>query len=62
MLVGERLRPLPIGSTLDPKAGTFSLDARGRDSSESYDLMFVEKGAHGPQRAIKVKVTIRPKF
>ena len=28
----------------------------------NYDLVFIEKDAYGSQRAIKVKVTIKPKF
>jgi len=61
MLVGEELRPLPIGSTLDPFIGTFSW-MPGPGFVGAYDLMFVVKDATGSERAIKVKVTIRPKF
>ena len=60
-LVGDKLRPLPIGSTLDPKTGAFSW-IPGPGFVGNYDLVFVEKNASGPTRSIKVKVTIRPKF
>ena len=60
-LVGDKVRPLPIGSTLDTKTGTFSW-IPGPGFVGSFDLVFVEKNASGPTRSIKVKVTIKPKF
>jgi hypothetical protein len=61
MIAGEELRPLPIGSTLDPKTGVFSW-IPGPGFIGSYDLVFVGKDANSSQRLIKVKVTIRPKY
>jgi len=61
LIVGDELRPLPIGSTLDAGTGLFSW-LPGPGFIGSYDLVFVEKNAFGTQRAAKVKVTIKPKF
>ena len=59
--VGTELRPLPIGSTLDPKEGAFSW-MPGPGFLGSYDFVFVERDGSGPHRLIKVKVNIGPKY
>jgi len=61
MLVGAELRPLPIGSTLDDRTGTFSWTP-GPGFVGAYDLIFVVKDATGSTRAIKVRVKIKPNF
>jgi len=61
MIVGDELRPLPIGSTLDARTGAFAW-LPGPGFIGSYDLFFVEKNAFGSRRAVKVKVTIKPKY
>jgi len=61
MVVAGELRPLPIGSTLDARTGTFSWTP-GPGFVGSYNLVFVVKDAFGNARSMKVTVTIRPKF
>jgi len=60
LVVGDQLRPLPVGSTLDARTGMFSW-MPGPGFIGTYDLVFVEKSAFGLTRSIKMKVTIRPK-
>jgi len=60
-IVGTELRPLPIGSTLDPKTGTFSW-MPGPGFLGTYDLVFIKEDGLGMTNRIPVKVTIRPKF
>ncbi|MCX6564566.1 MAG: SBBP repeat-containing protein [Candidatus Aminicenantes bacterium] len=60
-VVGEELRSLPIGSTLDQRTGTFSW-MPGPGFVGTYDLVFIKEGGLGITRRIPVKVTIRPKF
>ena len=60
MLVGDALRPLPVGSTLDRRTGRFSW-MPGPGFLGSYDLVFVRRTAPGEQYALKVRVTIVPK-
>jgi len=61
VVVGDQLRPLPIGSTLDPRSGVFSW-APGPGFIGSYDLIFVRESAFGIVTRFPVKVMIRPKF
>jgi len=61
LVAGEELRPLPIGSTLEPVTGNFSW-MLGPGFIGDYDLMFVEKDAYGSARTFKVRVTVKPKF
>ncbi|MCX6563182.1 MAG: Ig domain-containing protein, partial [Candidatus Aminicenantes bacterium] len=61
LVVGEELRPLPIGSTLDPKKGTFSW-MPGPGFLGTYNLIFLKEDESGAARRIPVTVTIRPKF
>jgi len=58
MTVNEKLRVLPIGSTLDPRTGTFSW-LPGPGFLGNYDLVFVDRALG---RTLKVKVTISPKY
>ena len=61
LIVGEELRPLPIGSTLDPVKGTFSW-LPGPGFLGTYDLVFVKETAFGATTRIQVAVTIKPKY
>ena len=60
LTVGEELRSLPIGSTINPSNGTFSW-LPGPGFLGKYDLVFVRE-IYGIATRIPVKVTIRPKF
>ena len=60
-IVGSELRPLPIGSTLDPKIGTFSW-MPGPGFLGTYDLVFVGETGFGIAIRSPVTVTIKPKF
>lgn len=59
LIVGEELRPLPIGSTLDRRSGRFSW-MPGPGFIGSYDFGFIEADASGSLRLLKVRVEIRP--
>jgi len=61
MVVGDELRPPPIGSTLDPRTGTFSW-LPGPGFVGAYDLVFVKADGFGLARKIPVRVTIKPKL
>jgi len=61
LLVGGELRPLPIGSTLDPHTGTFSW-LPGPGFSGRYDLVFVQRDRFGAPHRIPVAILIEPKF
>jgi len=61
VVVGDELRPLPIGSTLDQKTGTFSW-LPGPGFIGSYDLVFITTDASGITKRIPVQVKIKPKF
>jgi len=61
LVVGEELRPLPIGSTLDSQKGTFSW-LPGPGFLGTYNLIFVQKDGFGIGRRIPAVVTIKPKF
>ena len=60
LIVGNELRPLPIGSTLDRRTGRFSW-MPGPGFLGSYDLIFLRRAAPGEQSAFRVRVTIVPK-
>ncbi|MCP4146580.1 MAG: hypothetical protein GY757_02420, partial [bacterium] len=56
LAVGKQLRPLPIGSTLDVKKGTFSwLPAPG--FSGEYKLIFIDKKNHS---FLRINIHITP--
>ena len=60
MVVGNELRPLPVGSTLDRRTGRFSW-MPGPGFLGAYDLVFVASGAANPPRLFRVRVEITPK-
>jgi YVTN family beta-propeller protein len=60
LVVGDTLRPLPIGSTLDPRTGRFSW-MPGPGFRGMYRLIFAEEAA-GVPRTIRVSVHIMPKI
>jgi len=59
--VGDILRPLPLGSTLDPSTGRFSW-LPGPGFIGSYDLVFLKTDGFGITRRISIRVMIRPKY
>jgi len=61
LLVGEKLRPLPIGSTLDPRTGRFSW-LPGPGFFGSYDLIFIHEDEFGGVKKISLTLRIQPKF
>ena len=61
MVVGNRLRPLPIGSTLDPQKGTFSW-LPGPGFLGRYEFLFVRKDQAGGRSRMRFIVKIVPKF
>ena len=61
VLVGDELRPLPIGSTLDRAKGIFSWLA-GPGFLGAYEFVFIREDGFGIAERIPIKVTIRPKF
>ena len=61
MVVGDQLRPLPIGSTLDTEKGIFYW-LPGPGFMGEYELVFVREDEFGMSRKIHVKVKIKPKF
>ena len=60
-IVGDQLRPLPIGSTLDPLGGTFSW-LPGPGFLGEFDLLIVRRDASNKKTAFRLRITIRPKF
>jgi hypothetical protein len=60
LVVGDALRPLPIGSTLDRRTGRFSW-MPGPGFVGTYDLAFVGRGDAGPLCSFRVRVEIKPK-
>lgn len=61
MVVGEELRPLPIGSTLDVQKGTFTWQP-GPGFLGQYELMFFTKNKSGFMKNIKIKIHVIPKY
>ncbi len=61
LIAGESLRPLPIGSTLDPLKGIFFW-MPGPGFLGSYDFIFTRTDEFGVTKRIPVKVTIKPKY
>jgi hypothetical protein len=61
LVVGDELRGLPVGSTLDAKKGTFSW-LPGLGFLGTYNLIFVQEDKFGIGRRIPMVVTIKPKF
>ena len=61
MAVGKALRPLPVGSTFDRRAGRFSW-MPGPGFVGTYELVFLETGNKGIARKISIQVTVKPKL
>lgn len=61
IIVGDQLRPLPIGSTLDSVKGIFYWQP-GPGFIGEYNLVFIKEDEFGMLRKIQVKVKIVPKF
>jgi hypothetical protein len=59
LVVGEELRPLPIGSTLDGRTGRFSW-MPGPGFLGTYDLLLLRTDDSGVTTKVPVKVTITP--
>jgi len=60
LVVGEQLRPLPIGSTLDKKQGIFYW-MPGAGFIGEYDLIFVRK-SRSLKDQIRVKINVLPEY
>ena len=61
MIVGNELRPLPIGSTLNMQKGTFFW-LPGPGFIGEYNLVFLVQDETGLKRRINTKIKILPKF
>jgi len=61
LVVGDELRPLPVGSTLDPGKGTFSW-LPGPGFLGTYRLVFTKEDESGAAKRIPVTIMIRPKY
>ncbi|NQT78983.1 MAG: SBBP repeat-containing protein [Candidatus Aminicenantes bacterium] len=61
LIVGDKLRPLPVGSTLNSENGTFVWQP-GPGFIGEYNLVFIKKDENGVQRKIKTRIKILPKF
>jgi hypothetical protein len=61
MLIGDQLRPLPVGSTLDTVNGVFYWQP-GPGFIGEYNLVFIKTDKFGIDRKIMVKIRIRPKI
>jgi len=61
LLVGNRLKPLPIGSFLDSKKGVFYWQA-GPGFIGEYRFIFIEKRPNGELKKRNITVVITPKF
>ena len=60
-VIGGELRPLPIGSTLDPTTGRFSW-LPGPGFLGVYEMVFLKEDRFGLTVKIPIRVTIKPKF
>jgi len=61
LIVGDELRPLPVGSTLNSENGTFVWQP-GPGFIGEYNFIFIKKDENGVQRKIKTRIKILPKF
>jgi hypothetical protein len=59
MIVGHQLRPLPVGSTLDSRAGKFYWQP-GPGFIGEYRLVFIERGDKGEMYRKNIMVKILP--
>jgi hypothetical protein len=60
IVMNGRMRPLPIGSTLDRTSGTFSWQP-GPGFVGRYEFVFLRTGSNGIKTRIPVNVRISPK-
>jgi hypothetical protein len=61
LAVGDKLRPLPIGSTLDRTNGVFYWQP-GPGFIGKYDFIFITRGKAGLVELKSIKIKIRPKL
>jgi|GEM_PF-5210492 len=61
MIVGDGLKPLPIGSTLDIERGVFYWQP-GPGFLGSYDFVFIKEDNSGFSNQMRLRVIITPKF
>ncbi|MCX6563248.1 MAG: hypothetical protein NTU60_06550 [Candidatus Aminicenantes bacterium] len=61
VVVGDELRPLPIGSTLDERTGAFSW-LPGPGFLGTYEIVFLKTDAFSLMKRIPITVTIKPKY
>ena len=61
MLAGNKIHPLPVGSTLDTQNGIFSW-IPGPGFFGNYRMVFVVKGQNGDLSKQEILVSIIPKF
>jgi hypothetical protein len=60
-VIGSRLKPLPVGSTLDSGRGTFSWQP-GPGFIGEYQLVFISREKNGELRKKFIKIIIMPRF
>jgi hypothetical protein len=60
VVAGERLRPLPVGSSLNPRSGVFRWQP-GPGFVGDYEFVFIRKMHGGYKTRIPVTITIAPK-
>ena len=60
LIVGGKLRPLPVGSTLDRRTGRFSW-MPGPGFLGSYDLVFIMATASRESIVNRIRITVIPK-
>jgi hypothetical protein len=60
VVAGDRLRPLPVGSSLDAQSGVFKWQP-GPGFVGTYDFVFIRRLQGGYKTRIPVKLTIEPK-
>jgi hypothetical protein len=61
MVVGDQLKPLPVGSFLDTKRGIFYWQP-GVSFIGKYRLVFIEKSENGEFKRKHINVMIHPKY
>jgi hypothetical protein len=61
MIVGDELKPLPIGSTLDSERGVFYWQP-GPGFLGAYDFVFVKEESALISKKIHIRIKIVPKF
>ena len=60
VVIGGRMRPLPVGSSLDTSTGTFTWQP-GPGFLGRYEFVFLRTGANGLKTRIPVDVSIAPR-